>query len=235
MAELEQRVHGNVRSVENPLFAPGVPLATEFTSMLAQAKETAFAGVRPYLPKGVEPELALFMLVTLPVLTVALRSADENSRRPMPPPLPKGEPLSPRPRITRFPNSPAKVDAAAVAEARAARELLEAEQAVAAAEAEAEAAAVAAAAAAAAVAVVGPGAVAAAAAPVGSNKLTAELERLQAELAAATKLAAKVEALETANARLMAQVADLSKQPAGSQQGEAGGNSIKDAEASRCE
>ena len=86
VAELEQRVRSNVRSVENPLFAPGVPLAAEFTSMLAQAKETAFDGVRPYLPKGVEPETALFMLVTLPVLTVALRAADENSRRPMPPP-----------------------------------------------------------------------------------------------------------------------------------------------------
>ena len=234
VAELEQRVHGNVRSVENPLFAPGVPLATEFTSMLAQAKETAFAGVRSYLPKGVEPELALFMLVTLPVLTVALRSADENSRRPMPPPLPKGKPLHPPPRITRFPNSPAKVDAAAVAEARAARELLEAEQAVAVAAAEAEAAV--AAAAAAAVPVVVPGAVGVvAAAAAGTNKLTTELERLQAELAAATKLAAKVEALETANARLMAQVADLSKQPAVLQQGNAGDKSKKDAETSRCE
>lgn len=235
--------------MENPLFAPGVPLAAEFTSMLAQAKETAFAGVRSYLPKGVEPELALFMLVTLPVLTVALRSADENSRRPMPPPAPKSETRSPPPRITRFPNSPAKVDAAAVAEARAARELQEAEKAVVVAAAEAEAASVAAAAAAAAPAVV-PGAAGAglaggvsAAAAAGSDKLRKELEKLQAELAAATKLAAKVEALETANARLMAQVADLSgqpdlsAQPAASQQGGAGGESKskKDADASRCE
>ncbi|CAM9835433.1 unnamed protein product, partial [Laminaria digitata] len=212
VTELEQRVKGNIRSVEHPLFAPGVPLAAEFTSMLADAKETAFSGVRSYLPKGVEPELALFMLVTLPVLTVALRSADENSRRPMPPPAPKSDTASPPPRITRFPNSPAKVDAAAVAEARAERELQEAETA-------AEAAAAAAAApvvvpgealTVAGVGVGGGGAAAAAVAAGGPDRLRAELERLQVELAAATKLAAKVEALETANKRLMTQVADLS-------------------------
>ena len=104
--ELEERVRNTVRTVDNPTFAPGVPLAPEFVSMLDNAKNTAFNGVRPYLPKGVEPELALFMLTTLPVLTVALRTADENSRRPKPPPLPPG--YRP-PRVVRFPNSPAKV------------------------------------------------------------------------------------------------------------------------------
>ncbi len=74
--------------------------------MFSAAKDTAFNGVRPYLPRGVEPELALFMLTTLPVLTVALRTADENYRRPKPPPLPPG--YVP-PRVVRFPNSPAKV------------------------------------------------------------------------------------------------------------------------------
>lgn len=43
--------------------------------------------------------------------------------------------------------------------------------------------------------------------------MTAELARLRGELAAAGKLAAKVEALERANARLLVEVADLRKEP----------------------
>lgn len=43
--------------------------------------------------------------------------------------------------------------------------------------------------------------------------MTAELARLRGELAAAGKLATKVEALERANARLMAEVSELRKEP----------------------
>ena len=240
MTELEHRVHSNIKTVENPLFAPGVPLAAEFTSMLSHAKETAFSRARSYLPKGVEPELALFMLVTLPVLTVALRSADENSRRPMPPPLSESDTAARPPRVTKFPNSPAKVDAAAVAEARAVREAAAAEVAVelAAKEAESAAAAAEAAAAAPVAELLAEGAGVEVAAAVGAamaagpDSMRAELEKLQAELAAATKLAAKVEALEKANARLITQVADLSKQP---ELAEAGAGDTKDKEDSRCE
>lgn len=201
-------------AVEHPLFAPGVPVAPEFTRIMDQAKETSLRNLRPYLPKSVEPELALFMLATLPVVTVALRAADENSRRPKPLPLPEGYVA---PRVVRFPNSPAKVDAEAVAEARAAREAAEAASA--------------AASAAAAVAAPTPAAVSeaeaeldvkleadlengvVAAAEADPEGLRAELARLRGELAAATKLTAKLEALERANARLMSQVADLSEQP----------------------
>lgn len=214
---LEERVAKIVKASENPTFAPGVPLAPEFASMFAHAKETAFSGVRQYLPKGVEPELALFMLVTLPVLTVALRTADENSRRPKPPPLPPG--YRP-PRLVRFPNSPAKVDAEAVAEARRARQAQEEADAVkelgkglaaAPVPAAVTPAAVPATATAAAVADLEDGVAAAVAA--NPDAMTAELARLRKELAAAGKLAVKVEALERANARLMGQVAELSKQP----------------------
>lgn len=209
--EFEERVSQVVKTTDNPTFAPGVPLAPEFASMISKAKETAFNGIRPYLPKGAEPELALFMLVTLPVLTVALRSADENSRRPKPDPLP---PVSRPPRITRYPNSPAKVDAAAVAEARKEREARADVDAVATLRKELAARGLAAVPAeeGAPAAEVLHGGVAKAVAEK-PDAITAELARLREELAAAGKLAAKVEALERANARLMGQVADLSKTP----------------------
>lgn len=210
---LEERVAKIVKASENPTFAPGVPLAPEFASMFAHAKETAFSGIRPYLPKGVEPELALFMLVTLPVLTVALRTADENSRRPKPPPLPPG--YRP-PRLVRFPNSPAKVDAEAVAEARRARQAQEDVDAVKMLRKELAMAAEpvpAATATATDVAVADLEDGVAAAVAANPDAMTAELARLRKELAAAGKLAVKVEALERANARLMGQVAELSKQP----------------------
>lgn len=221
MEQLEQRVQNNIKTLDNPLFASGVPLSPEFTSMFNQAKENALKITKPFLPKGVEPELAIFMLATLPVLTVALRAADENSRRPKAPPLSPAARVAPKyrpPRSTRFPNSPAKVDAEAFGEARAV-------------EAAAKAAAEAAAEAAAKVAATSPvttvesaevGVAAAAgglkggveaAVAVGEDKLRAELTRLREDLSATTKLAAKLEALEKANARLMEQVSALSKQP----------------------
>lgn len=214
--EFEERVGELVKTTDNPTFAPGVPLAPEFASMLSKAKETAFNGIRSYLPKGTEPELALFMLVTLPVLTVALRSADENSRRPKQDPLPAG---APPPRITRYPNSPAKVDAEAVAEARKEREAQADVEAVAKLReelAERSLAAVPVPEGAPAVetaAVEGLHGGVAAAVAEKPDAITAELARLREELAAAGKLAAKVEALERANARLMGQVAELGKTP----------------------
>lgn len=203
--------------MDNPVFAPEVPLDPEFTSMLSQAKETAFQRIRSYLPKGVEPELALFMLVTLPVLTVALRAADENSRKPKEPSPPEGFRA---PRITRYPNSPAKADAEAVAEARAAAAAVTAKALAAAAVAAATDA----------VTITCPGDTATAtstvtattsglkdgvnaAAEADPERLRAELAQLRMELAATNKLATKLEALERANLRLMEQVANLSKQP----------------------
>lgn len=171
--------------------------------MFSQAKEAVFSAMRPCLAKGVEPELALFMLATLPVITVALRAADEQSRRPMEPP----QPLDYRPtRVVRYPNSPAKVDQKLIAEDRAQY---------------------------AATAVTAP-VVAAAASNVTDSvstanltrdveaeavvedveeKLRVELKRLRLELASATMLTGKVEALEKANARLIKQVAELSRPP----------------------
>ncbi|CAN0087826.1 unnamed protein product, partial [Hapterophycus canaliculatus] len=196
--------------------------------MLSRAKETAFNGVRPYLPRGGEPELALFMLVTLPVLTVALRAADENYRRPKPPPLPPGYRPPRPPRTVRFPNSPAKVDAEAAAEARKAREAEEDIKIVKALRQElaAKAPIGAAAAAAAGTGAASPPALGGATAvpeetaaavveavAADPDAVVAELSRLRRELAAAGRLAAKVEALERANARLVGQVADLSRQP----------------------
>lgn len=169
--------------------------------MFSRAKETVFSAMRPYLAKGVEPELALFMLATLPVITVALRAADEQSRRPMEAP----RPLDYRPpRVVRYPKSPAKADQKLIAKDRA-------QYATAAVTAPGDAAAD----------VMDSvdeanltGDVkAAVAVEDGEEKLRAELKRLRRELASATMLAGKVEALERANARLMKQVAELSMPP----------------------
>lgn len=211
----------SIHTVQNPLFPSGVPLDPEFTSMFSAAKQTAAKSLS-LKPSQIEPttDLAIFMLATLPVLTVALRAADVNSRRSMPP---RGQIT---PRIVRFPNSPAKVDREAVEEARAAA-----------------AAAVAAAASVAPTSVVpdanaetvsvetipkkvktivakeiltgvGLGRDVAAAVAADPVVLQAELTRLRSELQSATKLAEKVRALETANARLSGQVAELSRRPA---------------------
>lgn len=169
--------------------------------MFSQAKETVFSAMRPYLAKGVEPELALFMLATLPVITVALRAADEQSRRPMEPP----RPLDYRPpRVVRYPNSPAKADQRLIAEDRAQYATTAVTAPVAAAANVMDS--------------VGTtnlteGVEAEAAVEDGEEKLRAELKRLRIELASATMLTGKVEALERDNARLMKQVAELSKPP----------------------
>lgn len=119
-----------------------------------------------------------------------------------------------------YPRPTHKVDADAVAEARQAREaendivavraLREELSARGLAAVPADGAASVSAAAAAVVDLEGGVAAAVAAKP---ETMTAELARLRGELAAAGKLAAKVEALERANARLMVEVADLRKEP----------------------
>lgn len=235
MMEFEQRVRFSIKTAKHPLFPSGVPLAPEFTSMFSAAKASAAKALSPYLTQkelDAATELSIFMLVTLPVLTVALRSADANSRRPMPP---RGQPLAPPPpRIVKFPNSPAKVDREAVAEARAANEARKAAAAAAGASEAAAAATVVpgtnsgavtfgsstvvpeevktvvAAEILSEVGLAGEVVVAAAADP---GKLEAELKRLRSELAATTKLAEKVKALEQANARLSGRIAELNRQP----------------------
>lgn len=101
----------------NPAFASGVPLAPEFNALFTNAKEAAYNTlIRPAIGPNADRDFALLVLATLPVITVALRSADANSRRPMSPP---STPREKKPRIVKFPNSPAKVDREAVEEARA--------------------------------------------------------------------------------------------------------------------
>lgn len=210
--EYEQGVRSRIKSAEHPLFPSGVPLAPEFTSMFSAAKASAAKALNPYLTQreiDAAAELSIFMLATLPVLTLALRAADANSRRPM---LPRGQPPPPPPvRIVKFPNSPAKVDREAVAEASKAAATATATvipgtaavvpeevKTVVAAEILSE------------VGLAGEVATAAAADP---TKLEAELKRLRSELATKTQLAEKVKALEQANARLSGRIAELNRQP----------------------
>lgn len=117
VVEFQERVRGITEKAENPAFASGVPLAPEFNALFSSAKKTAFDSVlRPLLGPKADPDFAFLVLASLPVLTVALRTADVNSRQPM---LPR-QPLEPKkPRLVKFPNSPAKVDREAVEEARA--------------------------------------------------------------------------------------------------------------------
>ena len=160
--------------------------------MFSRAKESALSAVRPYLAKGVEPELALFMLVTLPVVTVALRAADEQSRRTMEEPgppasfPPKADQNRAKARLFPWVKKGQTVSVATPVGVANLEEVM-AEVSV------------------------GGGVVAAVAEENREDRLRAEMKRLQEELTSATKLAAKVGALERANARLMKEVADLSK------------------------
>lgn len=240
VTEFQERVRGMTEKAENPAFASGVPLATEFDALFSGAKKTAFDSLlRPFLGPKANPDFAFLVLATLPVLTVALRTADKNSREPM---LPRQPPQPKKPRLVKFPNSPAKVDREAVEEARAlAAAAKEAAAKKAAMEAEmaavksdeavkifVDASGIEAAAPETSMVVpeaarkaiarelltgVGLGREVAAAVTADAASLQAELSRLKKELRVADELGSKVRALEEANLRLTAKVEELMKRP----------------------